>query len=141
MDTGKIPFGSEIWLIVKNPLWGDKCPCCGHKPPKKGNKWLVVEGIYYKMESDGDNVYYFAEYYDEYQKKYKDAWINKRYMGDIIDSPLNLDDKNYRPSEFDVYSKDIDICEYLGEFDGVTAFHTKEEAEQYIEEYGEYLEG
>ena len=119
MDTGRIPFGSEIWLVVENPLYSGKCPCCGHKSSKKVPKWLVVEATYSSMEiSDGENVDYYADYYDEIKNK---------------------DGENYEPSQFDVYSKDIDVCEYRGEFDGVMAFHTKEDAEKYIKEFGEYL--
>lgn len=65
--------------------------------------------------------------------------INRWYLDDIIDSPWHFDGENYEPSQFDVYSKDIDVCEYRGEFDGVMAFHTKEDAEKYIGEFGEYL--
>ena len=38
-----------------------------------------------------------------------------------------------------MYSKDIDVCECRGEFDGTHAFHTEEEAKRYIEEFGEYI--
>ena len=74
---------------------------------------------------------------DDVDSKYKEAWINSYYLGDIIDSDYH--DEDYEPDDFDVYSKDIDICEYRGEFDGTFAFHTKEDAEKYIEEFGEYL--
>ena len=140
MDTGRIPFGSKIWLVVENPLHSGKCPCCGHKSSKKVPKWLVVEATYSSMEiSDGENVDYYADYYDEIKNKEKRVWINRWYLDDIIDSPWHFDGENYEPSQFDVYSKDIDVCEYRGEFDGVMAFHTKEDAEKYIKEFGEYM--
>ena len=140
MDTGKVPFGSEIYLVIKNPLYSGKCPCCGHKSSKKVPKFLVVEATYSSMDiGDGDNVDYYADYYDEIRHKGERVWINRWYLDDIIDSPWHSKGEDYKPDDFDVYSKDIDICEYRGEFDGVMAFHTKEEAEQYIEEFGEYL--
>lgn len=139
MDTGKIPFGSEIWLVIKNPLYKGICPHCHQKIKTKKDtpKFLAVEGTYYKMETDGEHLQYYAEYWDDVDSKYKEAWINSYYLGDIIDSDYH--DENYEPDDFDVYSKDIDICEYRGEFDGTFAFHTKEDAERYIEEFGEYL--
>lgn len=137
MDTGKVPFGTEVYLVIKNPLYKGICPCCGHKTSKKVDKWLVVEGIYNKMETDGDNLQYYAEYLNPVTDKYEEAWINSYYLGDIIDSGYH--DEDYEPSDFDVYSKDIDVCEYRGEFDGIDAFHTKKEAEEYIKEFGEYM--
>lgn len=139
MDTGKIPFGSEVWLVIENPLYKGVCPCCNQKIRTKKDtpKFLAVEGTYCKMETDGNHLQYYAEYWDDVEDKYKEAWINSYYLGDIIDSDYH--DEDYEPSDFDVYSKDIDICEYCGEFDGIFAFHTKEEAEKYIEEFGEYL--
>ena len=137
MDTGKVPFGAEVYLIIRNPLYKGVCSCCGHKISKKVDKWLVVKGIYNKIETDGEKLQYYAEYENPKTGKYENAWINSYYLGDIIDS--NYNDENYKPSEFDVYSRDIDICEYRGEFDGTFAFHTKEEAKKYIEEFGEYI--
>ena len=140
MDTGRIPFGSEIWLVVENPLHSGKCPCCGHKSSKKVLNWLVVEATYASMEiSDGENVDYYADYYDEIKNKEKRVWINRWYLDDIIDSPWHFDGENYEPSQFDVYSKDIDVCEYRGEFDGRRALHTEKEAEEYIKEFSEYI--
>ena len=46
MDTGKVPFGSKIYLVIKNPLYSGKCPCCGHKSSKKVPKCMVVEATY-----------------------------------------------------------------------------------------------
>ena len=135
MDTGKVPFGAKVYLIVPNPMYKGICPCCGHKSSKKSNKWLVVEGIYNRLETDGENLSYYAEYKNPKTKKYEEAWINDWYLGDIIDSDYH--NKDYEPGDFDVYSKDIDVCEYRGEFDGVRAFHTKEDAERFIEEFGE----
>ncbi len=137
MNTGKVPFGTELYLVIKNPLYKGKCPYCGHENPEKVDKWLVVEGIYNKMETDGDNLQYYAEYLNPVTEEYEEAWINGYYLGSIIDS--NYHDENYRPGKFDVYSKDIDVCEYLGEFDETHVFHTKEEAEKYIEEFGEFI--
>lgn len=31
MDTGKVPFGTEVYLVIKNPLYKGRCPYCGHK--------------------------------------------------------------------------------------------------------------
>ena len=133
MNTGKVPFGTEVYLVIKNPSYKGKCPCCGHEVAK----YLVVEGIFNKMETDGENLQYYAEYKNPITKKYEEAWINSYYLGDIIDSGYH--DENYKPSDFDVYSKDIDVCEYRGEFDGIRAFHTEKEAEEYIKEFGEYI--
>ena len=137
MDTGKVPFGTEVYLIIENPLYKGICPCCGHKISKKVTKYLVVEGIFNKMETDGENLQYYAEYYNPITKKYEEAWINSYFLGDIIDSYYN--DEDYKPNDFDVYSKDIDVCEYRGEFDGTRAFHTEKEAEEYIEKFGKYI--
>ena len=137
MNTGKVPFGTDVYLVIKNPSYKGKCPCCGHKISKEVAKYLVVEGIFNKMETDGENLQYYAEYKNPITKKYEEAWINSYYLGDIIDSGYH--DENYKPSDFDVYSKDIDVCEYRGEFDGIRAFHTEKEAEEYIKEFGEYI--
>lgn len=141
MDTGKVPFGSEVWLVIKNPLYQGVCPCCNQKIKTNKNvqKLLIVEGTYCKMETDGENLNYYAEYWDSITDEYKEAWINSYYLDDIIDSPWHYDGDNYKPDSFDVYSRDIDVCDYRGEFDGTMAFHTKEEAEQFIKEYEEYL--
>lgn len=137
MNTGKVPFGTEVYLVIKNPLYKGRCPCCGHKTSKKVDKWLVVEGIYNRIEIDGDKILYYAEYENPITGKYEEAWMNSYYLGSIIDSDYH--DENYQPGKFDVYSKDIDVCEYLGEFDGTHAFHTRKEAEKYIEEFGEFI--
>lgn len=137
MNTGKVPFGTEIYLVIKNPLYKGKCPYCGHKNSGKVDKWLIVEGIYNNIRIDGENLQYYAEYENPITKKYEEAWINSYYLGDIIDSDYH--DEDYKPGDFDVYSKDIDVCEYCGEFDGIRAFHTEKEAEEYIKEFGEYI--
>lgn len=137
MDTGKVPFGTEVYLVIENPLYKGICLCCGHKISKKVAKYLVVEGIFNKMETDGENLQYYAEYENPITKKYEEAWINSYFLGDIIDSDYH--DEDYKPGDFDVYSKDIDVCEYRGEFDGIRAFHTEKEAEEYIKEFGEYI--
>lgn len=137
MDTGKVPFGTEVYLVIKNPSYKGKCPCCSHKISKEVAKYLVVEGIFNKMETDGENLQYYAEYENPITKKYEEAWINSYYLGDIIDSDYH--DEGYKPGDFDVYSKDIDVCEYWGEFDGIRAFHTEKEAKEYIKEFSEYI--
>lgn len=137
MNTGKVPFGTEVYLVIKNPLYKGRCPYCGHKNSEKIDKWLIVEGIYNNIRIDGENLLYYAEYENPKTERYETVLINNWYLGDIIDSGYN--DKNYKPSNFDVYSKDIDVCEYRGEFDGIRAFHTKKEAEEYIKEFSEYI--
>lgn len=137
MNTGKVPFGTEVYLVIENPLYKGKYPYCGHKTSKKVDKWLVIEGVYNRMITDGENLQYYAEYENPITEKYEEAWINSYYLGDIIDSDYHDDD--YIPDEFDKYSKDIDVCEYTGEFDGIRAFHTEKEAEEYIKEFGKYI--
>ena len=137
MNTGKVPFGTEVYLVIKNPLYKGRCPYCEHKNSEKIDKWLIVEGIYNNIRIDGENLLYYAEYKNPKTERYETVLINNWYLGDIIDSGYN--DKNYKPSNFDVYSKDIDVCEYRGEFDGIRAFHTKKEAEEYIKEFSEYI--
>lgn len=136
MDTGKVPFGTEVYLVMRNPLHRNICPYCGEVPSKKVKKWKVIEGIYNRIEIDGEALLYYAEYWNSKTRKYEEAWINSYYLGDIIDSNYH---EGYEPSGFDIYSKDIDVCEYRGEFDGIRAFHTKREAEKFIEEFGEEL--
>ena len=137
MDTGKIPFGTEVYLVIKNPLYKGRCPYCGHKNSERVDKWLIVKGIYNDIRIDGENLLYYAEYENPKTGRYETVLINNWYLGDIIDSGYN--DENYKPSDFDVYSKDIDVCEYWGEFDGTRAFHTEKEAEEYIKEFSEYI--
>ena len=134
MDTGKVPFGTEVYLVIKNPLYKGRCPYCGHKNSEKVDKWLIVKGIYNSIRIDGENLLYYAEYENSKTRRYETVLINRWYLGDIIDNDYH--DENYKPSEFDVYSKDIDICEYRGEFDGIKAFHTEKEAKEYIKEFG-----
>lgn len=137
MDTGKVPFGTEVYLVMRNPLYRNICPYCGEAPSKKVKKWKVIEGIYNKIETDGENLRYYAEYKNPITKKYEEAWINSYFLGDIIDSDYH--DEDYKPGDFDIYSKDVDVCEYRGEFDGIRAFHTEKEAEKYIKEFGKYI--
>lgn len=134
MNTGKVPFGTEVYLVIKNPLYKGRCPYCGHKNSEKVDKWLIVKGIYNNIRIDGENLLYYAEYENPKTGRYETVLINNWYLGDIIDSGYN--DKNYKPSDFDVYSKDIDVCEYWGEFDGIRAFHTEKEAKEFIKEFG-----
>ena len=137
MDTGKIPFGTEVYLVIKNPLYKGRCPYCGHKNSEKIDKWLIVKGIYNGIRIDGENLLYYAEYKNSKTGRYETALINNWYLGDIIDSDYH--DEGYKPGDFDVYSKDIDVCEYWGEFDGIRAFHTEKEAKEYIKEFSEYI--
>ena len=137
MDTGKIPFGTEVYLVIKNPLYKGRCPYCGHKNSEKIDKWLIVKGIYNGIRIDGENLLYYAEYENSKTGRYETALINNWYLGDIIDSDYH--DEGYKPGDFDVYSKDIDVCEYWGEFDGIRAFHTEKEAKEYIKEFSEYI--
>ena len=137
MDTGKIPFGTEVYLVIKNPLYKGRCPYCGHKNSEKIDKWLIVKGIYNGIRIDGENLLYYAEYENPKTGRYETALINNWYLGDIIDSDYH--DEGYKPGDFDVYSKDIDVCEYWGEFDGIRAFHTEKEAKEYIKEFSEYI--
>lgn len=137
MDTGKVPFGTEVYLVIKNPLYKGRCPYCGHKNSGKVDKWLIVKGIYNNIRIDGENLLYYAEYENSKTGRYETALINNWYLGDIIDSDYH--DEGYKPGDFDVYSKDIDVCEYWGEFDGIRAFHTEKEAKEYIKEFSEYI--
>ena len=137
MDTGKVPFGTEVYLVIKNPLYKGRCPYCGHKNSGKVDKWLIVKGIYNNIRIDGENLLYYAEYKNSKTGRYETALINNWYLGDIIDSDYH--DEGYKPGDFDVYSKNIDVCEYRGEFDGIRAFHTKKEAEEYLKEFSEYI--
>ena len=137
MDTGKVPFGTEVYLVIKNPLYKGRCPYCGHKNSGKVDKWLIVKGIYNNIRIDGENLLYYAEYKNSKTGRYETALINNWYLGDIIDSDYH--DEGYKPDDFDVYSKDIDVCEYWGEFDGIRAFHTEKEAKEYIKEFRKYI--
>ena len=137
MDTGKVPFGTEVYLVIKNPLYKGRCPYCGHKNSGKVDKWLIVKGIYNNIRIDGENLLYYAEYENSKTGRYETALINNWYLGDIIDSDYH--DEGYKPGDFNVYSKDIDVCEYWGEFDGIRAFHTEKEAKEYIKEFSEYI--
>ena len=137
MDTGKVPFGTKVYLVIKNPLYKGRCPYCGHKNSGKVDKWLIVKGIYNNIRIDGENLLYYAEYENSKTGRYETALINNWYLGDIIDSDCH--DEGYKPGNFDVYSKDIDVCEYWGEFDGIRAFHTEKEAKEYIKEFSEYI--
>ena len=139
MDTGKIPFGTEVYLVIKNPLYKGRCPYCGHKNSKRVDKWLIVKGIYNDIRIDGENLLYYAEYENPKTGRYETVLINNWYLDDIIDSPWHFKGEDYEPDDFDVYSKDIDVCEYRGEFDGTRAFHTEKEAEEYIKEFSEYI--
>lgn len=132
MDTGKIPFGTEIYLIIKNPLYKGKCPYCGHKN-SEADKWVVVEGIYNEIRTDGEELLYYAQYTNPYTRVCEKALINYHYLDNIIDSDYH--DENYKPGRFDMYSKDIDIFERGKELDTL-AFRTKEDAEEYIKEIG-----
>ena len=134
MDTGKVPFGTKIYLVVKNPYYEKVCPCCGHKPAEKVDKWIVVEGIYSKLEINFEDLSYYATWVNRKSRKCEETLINRYYLFDIIDSDIY--DKREEHYGCDIYSKDIDVCEYRGEFEGTHAFHTKEEAEKFIKRFG-----
>lgn len=119
MDTGKIPFGTELYLVVKNPYrYEECCPCCGHKFEKTEEKWLILKGTYDRMDIDGNRLLYYAHYINPKTQKYDCVLINMYYT----------DQKD---------SKDVDIFERWCEGWGGNAFRTKKEAEEYIKEYGE----
>ena len=133
MDSGKFPIGEEIHLAVPNPLYGKtKCKCCGHKL-KKQPRYIYQEGYFIGILAEDDVLHHYAEYRNEDWKLIKEP-IGRHWMGDIIDSPIF---DNTRISQFDYYSKDIDIFEYGYEWDGAYAFRTKQEALDWIEEFGD----
>lgn len=140
METGKERIGMDIWLAVRNPNYGEKiCPRCGHKLPQKQDRYILVEGYFNRVECDGENLLYFAEYEDETDDDgtFKEVLINRRWLGDIIDGGFYEDEENHEFSDFDYYLKDISIFE-LGFTDdeGDYAFRTEQEAEDWIKEFG-----
>lgn len=132
MDTGKLPLGSEVYLAVLNPLYGDtKCKCCGHKL-KKQPKYIFAEGYFVGIQLEDDVVYHMVEYFDEINDKTVIEPVGRHWMGDIIDAEGFFEGE---PNKFDYYSKDIDIFEYGYEWDGNFVFATEEEALAWLKEW------
>lgn len=136
METGKERIGMEIWLAVRNPNYGEEtCPCCGRKLSKKQDKYILVEGYYNKVECDGEDLFYYAEYDNELTDETEEALINRRWLGDYIDGGCYEEDE--QSSHFVRYLKDISIfdLEYAGD-EGDYAFKTEEEAKKWIKDFG-----
>lgn len=136
METGKERLGTEVWLAIQNPKYGrGKCPCCGGKLSKKQPRYILAEGYFNKVECDGENLLYFAEYEDVSTGKYKEVLINRRYLGDIIDGEFYEEEHKF--SKFDYYLKDISIFELnYADDEGDYAFKTEEEAQSWLDEFG-----
>ena len=136
METGKERIGMDIWIAVRNPNYGEKtCPCCGRKLSKKQDKYILVEGYYNKIECDGEDLLYYAEYENELTDKTEEVLINRRWLGDFIDGGYYEEDHQF--SKFARYLKDISIFDLeYAEDEGDYAFKTEEEAEEWLEEFG-----
>lgn len=136
METGKERIGMDIWIAVRNPNYEEKtCPCCGRKLSKKQDKYILVEGYYNKVECDGEDLFYYAEYDNELTDETEEALINRRWLGDYINGGYYEEDE--QSSHFARYLKDISIfdLEYAGD-EGDYAFKTEEEAEKWLKEFG-----
>ena len=71
MDTGKVPFGTEVYLVIKNPLYKERCPYCGHKNSEKVDKWMIAKGIYNNIRIfDGTRVFHTKKEAEEYIKEF-----------------------------------------------------------------------
>lgn len=137
METGKERLGTEVWLAVHNPKFGrGKCPCCGSKISKKQPRYILAEGYFNKVECDGEHLLYYAEYEDESTGKYKEALINCRWLGDIVDGEFY--EEQHQFSKFAYYLKDISIFDrQYADDEGDYAFKTKGEAIDWLDDFGE----
>ena len=70
VSMGKEDFQS-IWIVLENEDWEEKtCPCCGAELKEKQKQYFYVEGFFNKISYDAEDVYFWAEYYDEIRRIY-----------------------------------------------------------------------
>lgn len=138
MDTGKVPFGSEIWLVIdlSDKICCDKCKTLLKKLPKI----TIVKGYYCSMNINHriGAIEYYAEYFDDFISKWKKVLIKTKYFEEILDSEF-VNDDSLEVDESAIYSKDVDICEQDIDFEEAIAFHSEEDANNFIKEYAQNI--
>lgn len=124
----------DVWIVIDNPKYeGERCPCCGRKFPKEANKYLVVDGFFCRIETDGDRIDYIAEYTNPVTEKDEEAVISHYYVNfnENEDGELEIDPEDVK----DLANHSIFDLSYCFD-EGPRAFKTKEEAEKWVEEFG-----
>lgn len=121
MEYCKEELNLPLFVVIDNPKYlGKTCPCCGREFIHQENKYLIVSGVFNKIYSDGDKIYYYAEIMSPITNSLDDVIISRRFIT-----------TNYNYS-----LKDHSIFDLEWSFDeGPRAFKTMEEAEAWVKEF------
>lgn len=141
MEYCKEMLGTDVHLVVYNKYYGKEyCRYCGHEIKGKQNKWIYREGVFSKIEFDGEDILFIAAWEDDDYNEHEEV-INRRYIGDIIEWKKALWNEEPRKLdiEFNKYAKNVSIfdlsCSTI-EDNHCGAFVTKEEADKWLAEFG-----
>lgn len=81
MEYCKEELNLPLFVVVNNPKYlGKKCPCCGREFIYQENKYLIVSGVFNKIFSDGDKIYYYAEIMSPITNSLDDVIISRRFI-------------------------------------------------------------
>lgn len=121
MEYCREELNLPLFVVVNNPKYlGEKCPCCGREFIHQENKYLIVNGVFNKIYSDGDKIYYYAEIMSPITNSLDDVVISRRFITTDYNSSL----------------KDHSIFDLEWSFDeGPRAFKTMEEAEAWVKKF------
>lgn len=121
MEYCREELNTQVFVIIDNPRYlGETCPCCGRKFIHEENKYLIVNGVFDKIYSDGDKIYYYVEIENPITDSLEEVVISRRFITTNYNSSL----------------KDHSIFDLEWSFDeGPRAFKTMEEAEAWVKEF------
>lgn len=116
-------LGSKIYLAIYNPKYkGTHCEYCGQPYKEPESRYKLVEGYFIAIRSDdGYEVELIAEY-DEFKPNYKS---NKVVFGHTY-----LEEKDMKNL------MSLSLSDFESYDEGPYAFINKEDAEKWMEEFG-----
>ena len=134
ISIGKEDF-QNIWIVLDNEDWEKEiCPCCGAELKEKQKQYSYVEGFFNKISYDADDMYFWAEYYDEVKRININTVVGRLYVG--YEAFTN---KNPRVLE-DLANFSIFDDHWWSDCGDSLAFRTEEEAKAYCDEFNAYNE-
>ena len=121
MEYCKEDLNTQVFVVIDNPKYlGKTCPCCGRKFLHEEQEYLIVNGVFDKIYSDGDDIYYYAEIMNPVTDTLEDVIISRRFI---------LMNDNYPLKDHSIFDLEWSFDE------GPRAFKTMEEAEAWVKEF------